>query len=92
VVGNIFLLRGRPLPLISRDLSDQFGELAGLYIGSRPLIIVSGLAAVKEAAAKDELNGRPFSQLQMDTGNGLIRGNQSLLLNKNDFCDNISSG
>jgi hypothetical protein len=82
VVGNIFLLRGRPLPLISRDLSDQFGELAGLYIGSRPLIIVSGLAAVKEAAAKDELNGRPFSQLQMDTGNGLIRGNQSLLLKK----------
>jgi len=63
-------------------LSDEFGELAGLYIGSRPLIIVSGLAAVKEAAAKDELNGRPFSQLQMDTGNGLIRGNQSLLLKK----------
>ena len=82
MVGNIFLLRGRPLPLISRDLSDEFGELAGLYIGSRPLIIVSGLAAVKEAAAKDELNGRPFSQLQMDTGNGLIRGNQSLLLKK----------
>jgi hypothetical protein len=74
VVGNIFLLRGRPLTLISRDLSDQFGELAGLYIGSRPLIIVSGLAAVKEAAAKDELNGRPFSQLQLDTGNGLVRG------------------
>jgi hypothetical protein len=74
VVGNIFSLRGRPLHLISRDLSEKFGELVGLYVGSHPLIIISGLAAVKEASAKEELSGRPVSQLQLEIGNGLIRG------------------
>jgi Cytochrome P450 len=74
VVGNIFSLRGRPLHLISRDLSEKFGELVGLYVGSHPLIIISGLAAVKEASSKEELSGRPVSQLQLEIGNGLIRG------------------
>lgn len=73
-MGNIFLMRGRPLHLITRDLSQKFGEVTGFYLGSCPVILVSGLAAVKEAAAKDELNGRPVSKLQMEIGNGMIRG------------------
>jgi methyl farnesoate epoxidase / farnesoate epoxidase len=74
VVGNIFLMRGRPLHLITRDLSEKYGEITGFFLGSCPVILVAGLAAVKEAAAKDELNGRPVSKLQLEIGNGLIRG------------------
>ncbi|XP_059479051.1 methyl farnesoate epoxidase-like [Neocloeon triangulifer] len=74
ILGNILSLRGRPLHFIARDLSEKYGNIMGLYVGSHPLIIISGLAEVKEASSKEELSGRPVTELALEIGNGLIRG------------------
>ncbi|XP_065352109.1 methyl farnesoate epoxidase-like [Cloeon dipterum] len=74
ILGNILSMRGRPLYLIARDLKERYGNVVGLYVGSQPLVIISGYAAVKEASSREDLSGRPASELSLEIGNGLIRG------------------
>jgi len=63
-------------------LNEKYGELVGLYVGSRPLVIISGHSAVKEASAREELSGRPVSGLQLEIGNGIIRGKKRVKIKK----------
>ncbi|KAF4528267.1 hypothetical protein B566_EDAN014157 [Ephemera danica] len=50
------------------ELSSKYGDVVGLYLGSTPLVIISGLDTVKAAGAREDLSGRPRTKLALDLG------------------------
>jgi hypothetical protein len=45
------------------NLAHKYGEVAGFYLGPSPMVLVSGLAAIREALNNPELQGRPTSAI-----------------------------
>lgn len=76
VVGNLLSMRGRLVHEAAGELSRDYGEVCAMYLGETPLVVISGLAAAKEAGAREELSGRPRSKLALDLGGGRIHGKE----------------
>jgi hypothetical protein len=49
----------------------RYGEVAGIFLGSQPVVIISSLDAIKEASAREDLSGRPIVNFQRDMNLGI---------------------
>ncbi|XP_029427430.1 cytochrome P450 2G1-like isoform X3 [Rhinatrema bivittatum] len=80
ILGNALNLVGRSLPQALKELGEKYGPVYSLYMGSSPMVVVSGLPAVKEALLQqgDAFSGRGpfpvFQHLLKDYGVGLSSG------------------
>jgi hypothetical protein len=45
------------------NLAHKYGEVAGFYLGRAPVVLVSGLAAIREALNNPDLQGRPTTAI-----------------------------
>nr|CAD7195135.1 unnamed protein product [Timema douglasi] len=63
VIGNVlkFKLADIPTYLVMQDLKRSHGNVAGFFMAKSPMVLVSGLAEIREALAKPEFQGRPIS-------------------------------
>ncbi|XP_071452780.1 methyl farnesoate epoxidase-like [Hetaerina americana] len=75
-IGNIYQLRtwGPYLYKSMTEMKRRFGEVAGFFVGPNPIILVSGLDAIKEISFREDLSGRPlFFHHKMDKAvNGIL--------------------
>ncbi|XP_032104598.1 cytochrome P450 2F1 [Sapajus apella] len=58
VLGNLLLLRSQDMLTSLTELSKEYGSMYTMYLGSRRVVVLSGLQAVKEALADQ---GEEFS-------------------------------
>lgn len=42
-----------------QKLAKRYGEVTGFYLGRRPIIVISGMDAIREALMRQDLGGRP---------------------------------
>ncbi|XP_071452669.1 methyl farnesoate epoxidase-like isoform X2 [Hetaerina americana] len=65
LIGSLILLlnRGSTQTKLSY-ISQKYGEVAGMYIFSYPIIIISGLDGIREVCFRDDLAGRPENAYQ----------------------------
>ncbi|XP_046394716.1 methyl farnesoate epoxidase-like [Ischnura elegans] len=76
VIGNIYHLRkwGPYLYQSMAEMKRRYGEVAGFFVGPNPIILVSGLEAIKELSFREDLSGRPsfFHHKLEKVKNGLL--------------------
>nr|CAD7570502.1 unnamed protein product [Timema californicum] len=65
LIGNVlkFKLADIPTHLVMQDLKRSHGNVAGFFMANNPMVLVSGLAEIREALAKPEFQGRPISEV-----------------------------
>ncbi|MEE6508742.1 hypothetical protein FKM82_022771, partial [Ascaphus truei] len=89
VIGNLLQIkRGRMVKSLM-DLSEKYGSVYTLYFGSRPVIILCGYQAVKEALIDqgDEFSGRG----RLPTVDRVIQGYESPVNPTNIFVQTVSN-
>ncbi|KAG8223776.1 hypothetical protein J437_LFUL001496 [Ladona fulva] len=52
------------------EAAHRYGDVVGLFTGDVPIILVSGLEAIKEVSSRDDFSGRPISIVQTDIDKG----------------------
>nr|CAD7430293.1 unnamed protein product [Timema monikensis] len=65
LIGNVlkFKLADLPTHLVMQDLKRSHGNVTGFFMAKYPMVLVSGLAEIREALAKPEFQGRPISEV-----------------------------
>ncbi|XP_029427427.1 cytochrome P450 2G1-like [Rhinatrema bivittatum] len=80
ILGNALHLVGKSLIKALKEVGERYGPVCTLYLGSRKVVVVSGLPAVKEALLDQGdafISRGPFPMLQLflkDYGIGLSSG------------------
>ncbi|KAJ9590992.1 hypothetical protein L9F63_027800, partial [Diploptera punctata] len=63
LIGNVLDLKSddvHPHESIGK-LAHKYGEVVGFYLGRAPVVLISGVSAIREALNQPELQGRPTS-------------------------------
>lgn len=56
----MLLFRGKRMSYeVASDLRRQHGNVAGFYLSSKPVVLISGLEEIKEMLGRPECQGRP---------------------------------
>nr|CAD7393110.1 unnamed protein product [Timema cristinae] len=68
-----FKLADLPTHLVMQDLKRSHGNVTGFFMAKYPMVLVSGLAEIREALAKPEFQGRPISEVNKLEKERLVR-------------------
>ncbi|XP_046394627.1 methyl farnesoate epoxidase-like [Ischnura elegans] len=75
IVGNIRLLStGGQAHTMMCSVQKEYGDIAGLFTFNRPIVVLSGLEAIREACFRDDLSARPPNQVHKMLYDGKILG------------------
>ncbi|KAM4641215.1 uncharacterized protein O3C94_015592 [Discoglossus pictus] len=80
ILGNFLLFCGSEIYKPFIKLSEKYGPVYTIYMGSKPVVVINGCEAVKEALndQAEEFSGRgkmPFLEKSSDGGHGVIASN-----------------
>ena len=61
LIGNLLDVQSQDLlpHEAAGKLARKYGDVVGLYLGEQPIVLISGVSAIKEALNKYQLQGRP---------------------------------
>ena len=71
-LGILLYRSGKPPFHLFADLSNTYGEVYSMYMGSRLVIILNGHESIKEAFMNQLLNDRPAFNHQSEVNTGIL--------------------
>ncbi|KAG8235786.1 hypothetical protein J437_LFUL016118 [Ladona fulva] len=76
IIGNLVeIFNWNPRPhLAMQEMAKKYGEIAGFYIGNKPVILISGLVPIYELSRREDLAGRLTNPYKMFNKKGKLYG------------------
>lgn len=62
IVGCMNFLKGRPLHLYFRDITQKYGSLVSMSIGTQLYVVISDYKMIRDTFRKEEFTSRPLTE------------------------------